>query len=105
MQGLARGPGIVVGAVDLFEATEKIGQRNSGFHAGKRRAEAEVNAVAKSKVGIGSASDVEAVHIRKDFWVAIGGTDDGEDEFAGGNRLAAHLEVAFWGAHDPLERR
>src|SRR6266404_3690000 len=64
-----------------------------------------MDAVPECNMEIGFAGDVESARVRELMRVAVCGTDQRQHERSGGNRLAMHLDVASWRAHDPLQGR
>ena len=76
----------------LREAGQRLLERDAAFHAGQRRAEAEVRPDAERDVLLGLALDVELVGVVLDPVVAAGGAGQQQDLRARRQRLAVQLD-------------
>ena len=94
--------GFVDGEVgrDIDEGTDG----GASFEAGQRRAEAKVDATTEAQVRVRVAADVEAVGIVEPGWVAVGRTEQSDDERAGGDAGTGELDLARGDAAVGLHR-
>src|SRR5262249_8965463 len=87
---------------DSRETREQRRDRRARLDTAEGRPRAEVDPEPEGQVVVRMAGDVESVRIGECLWVAVGGSDRGENGIPRPDRLAANLEVGYRGPRDHL---
>ena len=85
----SRFPRFIADPFQVGKVLKESAEGDPGLHPRQRGAKAEVDTVAEGDVRIGVAGNVEFFGLLKVFWVAIGRADDGKNELARREGLAA----------------
>src|SRR5699024_7620108 len=97
-------PHRVAGDLDGGEGVEQLLQEHPPLQAGQVHAEAEVLPDAETEVGVGVATNVEAVGVVEHRRVAVGRRVVRDHLVAGGDGGPAQLDVGGGGAAEAVQR-
>src|SRR3954469_7500464 len=98
-------PGPFARQRELFHSTEEVREGNLCLQPREWRAQTGMNAKAERDMGIRIASNVEAARVGELPGVAVRGADHRQNELAGRDDLAMHLDLAGRCSRHPLKGR